>query len=117
MYRPLALAAFTILSAAAAHAAGKPTEHPYGPAFRSAAPAALPAPAPGLDVVRRWNHIAIDATGLDHTPVGPGETRVFGEQLGPGRASRAMAVVHLAMFDTYDAMIGRYKTYSGIAAP
>ena len=43
--------------------------------------------------VHHWNEIAIDASGLDHTPVAPGETRVFGEQLGPGRASRAMAVV------------------------
>ena len=32
--------------------------------------------------VRHWNAIAIDASGLDHTPVTPGETRVFGEQSG-----------------------------------
>jgi hypothetical protein len=37
-----------------------------------------------LDVLRHWNDIAIDASGLDHTPVGPGERRIFGEQLGPG---------------------------------
>jgi len=43
----------------------------------------------GLDTLHRWNVIAINATGLDHTPVAPGENRVFGEQLGPGRASRA----------------------------
>ena len=43
-----------------------------------------PKPA-AKDVVRRWNRIAIDASGLDHTPVAPGEDRVFGEQLGPGR--------------------------------
>ena len=34
--------------------------------------------------VHHWNQIAIDASGLDHTPVAAGETRVFGEQLGPG---------------------------------
>ena len=34
--------------------------------------------------VVRWNRIAIDASGLDHTPVRPGESRVFGEQVGPG---------------------------------
>ena len=28
--------------------------------------------------VHDWNHIAIDASGLDHTPVAPGENRVFG---------------------------------------
>src|SRR5262249_61765520 len=41
------------------------------------------------DWVRHWNEIAIDATGLDHTPVAPGEHRGFGEQFGPGRARRA----------------------------
>jgi hypothetical protein len=49
--------------------------------------------------IRRWNQIAIDASGLDHTPIAPGEARVFGEQLGPGRSSRAMAIVHIAMFE------------------
>src|SRR5437588_1083408 len=66
------------------------------------------------DPVHRWNQIAIDATGLDHTPVAPGERRVFGEQLGPGRASRAMAIVHIAMFDAINAMTGQYQSYTGI---
>src|SRR5215831_20704262 len=26
--------------------------------------------------VRHWNEIAIDASGLDHTPIAPGENRV-----------------------------------------
>ena len=56
--------------------------------------------------VRRWNEIAIDASGLDHTPVAPGENRVFGEQFGPGRASRAMAIVHIAIFDAVNAIAG-----------
>src|SRR6266487_1123923 len=56
-------------------------------------------PVKGLEAVRRWNQIAIDASGLDHTPPGPGENRIFKQQLGPGRASRAMAIVHIAMFD------------------
>jgi len=34
-------------------------------------------------LVRRWNSIALDAAGLDDTPVAPGEDRVFGEQLIP----------------------------------
>src|SRR3989454_11975391 len=74
----------------------------------------LPGPRPGIDVVHRWNQIAIDATGLDHTPVGPGENRTFGEQLGPGRASRAMAIVHIAIFDSIDAILGGYQSYTGI---
>ena len=64
--------------------------------------------------MHRWNQIAIDATGLDHTPVAPGENRVFGEQLGPGRASRAMAIVHIAIFDAINAILGGYQSYTGI---
>jgi hypothetical protein len=63
-------------------------------------------------VLRNWNQIAIDASGLDHTPVAPGETRVFGEQLGPTRSSRAMAIVHIAMFDAVNAIIGRCDSYT-----
>jgi hypothetical protein len=66
------------------------------------------------DVVHRWNQIAIDATGLDHTPVAPGEKRVFGEQVGPGRSSRAMAIVHIAIFDAINAKFGQYQSYTGI---
>src|SRR5215472_13562400 len=79
-----------------------------------------PASATGADnqgaagLVRHWNSIALDAAGLDDTPVGPGEERVFGEQLGPGRSSRAMAIVHIAMFDAINAISGRFHTYTGI---
>jgi hypothetical protein len=64
--------------------------------------------------VQHWNDIAIDATGLDHTPVAPGENRVFGEQLGPARASRAMAIIHLAIFDAVNAIEGGYNSYTGV---
>src|SRR4051794_11683166 len=66
--------------------------------------------------VERWNAIAIDASGLDHTPVAPGENRVFGEQLGPTRASRAMAIVHVAMFEALNALGGQYVSYVGLPA-
>src|SRR5438445_5966012 len=39
-------------------------------------------PRQGLDSIRRWNQIAIDASGFDHANAR--------EQLGPCRASRAM---------------------------
>jgi hypothetical protein len=85
-----------------------------GPAY--AASPALGAPQelrlPDVDVIRRWNQIAIDASGLDHTPVAPGETRVFGEQLGPGRSSRAIAIVHIAIFDAVNAITGGYRSYT-----
>lgn len=69
----------------------------------------------GMDSFHHWNHIAIDASGLDHTPVKPGENRVFGEQVGPGRSSRAMAIVHIAMFEGVNAIAGGYQSYVGLA--
>jgi hypothetical protein len=45
------------------------------------------------DILHRWNEIAINATGLDHSAG-------YGQQFGPGRASRAMAIVHVAIFDS-----------------
>jgi hypothetical protein len=73
-------------------------------------------PRHGLDAIRRWNQISIDASGLDHTPPGPLETRIWKEQLGPGRASRAIAIVHIAMFDALNAIVGGYKSYTGVQA-
>src|SRR5881394_3665979 len=86
----------------------------FGPLFHPAPNVPpLVGPRHGLDSLHRWNVIAINASGLDHTPVAPGENRVFGEQLGPGRASRAMAIVHIAMFDALDAVVGDYTSYTG----
>jgi hypothetical protein len=70
----------------------------------------------GSDVLHRWNQIAIDASGLDHSPVGSGAPHVFGEQLGPGRSARAMAIVHIAIFDAVNAIAGGYRSYTGITA-
>src|SRR5262245_2355952 len=61
-----------------------------------------------------WNEIAIDASGVDHTPVAPGETRVFGEQLGPGRASKAVAIVQIAVADAVNAIYGKWQSYTGV---
>ena len=69
-----------------------------------------------LGMVRHWNAVAIDASGLDHTPVAPGEVRTFGEQLGPARASRAMAIVHIAVFEAVNAVKGRHASYVGLPA-
>src|SRR6266571_6880861 len=74
------------------------------------------APKNALDSIHRWNTIAINASGLDHTPVAPGETRTFGEQLGPTRASRAMAIVHIAIFDSVNAIDGGCQGYTGLGA-
>ena len=46
---------------------------------------------PRVDALHFWNGVAVDASGLDFTPAAPGESRTFGEQLGPGRSGRAIA--------------------------
>jgi len=63
------------------------------------------------DLIGDWNQIAIDAAGLDHTPITAGETRVFGEQLGPGRSSRAVAIVQVAVFDAVNAIADEYHSF------
>jgi hypothetical protein len=63
------------------------------------------------NIINWCNEVAIDTSGLDHTPLRPGEDRIFGHQLGPCRASRAMAMVHLAMMEACVAIGGRYSSY------
>src|SRR5947208_16201880 len=70
----------------------------YGPRFHRSEVVTLQRAA-ASEAVHRWNQAAIDATGLDHTPVAPGENRVFGEQFGPGSSSRAMAIVRVGIFN------------------
>ena len=72
--------------------------------------------ARALNSLREWHEIALEATGIDHTPVSSGDSRTFGEQLGPGRSSRAMAIVHIAMFDALNAIGRRYQGYTNIDA-
>jgi hypothetical protein len=92
----------------------------WGPRYTPLAPtlttARRPSPPPGsaADAMHHWNHVAIDSAGLDHTPVPAGDPRIFGEQLGPGRSSRAMAIVHIAVFDAVNAIAKRYRSYTGI---
>src|SRR5690606_8353056 len=74
-------------------------------------------PGDTLARVKHWNRIAIDASGLDHTPVRPGDTHVFGQNIGPGRASRAIAIVHIAIFDSMTAVLGGYRSYTGVTTP
>src|SRR6185503_12977390 len=116
--RKLAILTLAIIVLTAAVSAGlrqadDEFNYAWGPLYTANAPA--PAPDQTDDVFQiaaksarkqlvRWNRISIDASGLDHTPVAPGENRVFGEQLGPGRASRAVAIVHIAMFEALNAL-------------
>jgi len=61
------------------------------------------------------NRLGIDTSGLDHIPVGPGENRVKGHQLGPGKASRAMAMAHIAMFEAANSVLGGYASYTQLS--
>ena len=90
-------------------------QHYRGPAQNDTAAAQrrLFAASP-MGRLRHWNELAINAAGLDHTPVAVNESRVFGEQLGPTRSSRAMAIVHIAIFDAVNAIVGGYQSYTGL---
>ena len=114
------VAAFIFSSSASLWAQGFPRGHrdALGPRYE-AAPRQGESPRhrqrSAIDFVRHWNEIAIDASGLDHTPVATGEARIFGEQFGPTRSSRAMAIVHIAIFDAVIAITGGYRSYTGIS--
>lgn len=90
--------------AASAHALQPPARHP---------------PPAGADPVRRllfWNEQALDANALDHTPPTGSEVRGYGEQAGPARSTRALAIVQLAVYDAVNALVGGMPGYSGITA-
>ena len=94
-------------------------EDVWGPRFKSAQaqPARPKHPSPNdtLSRLRHWNEVAVNSSGLDHTPVPLGDPRVFGEQLGPARASRAIAIVHIAVFEAVNTIKGGYQSYVGLA--
>src|SRR3954470_11640370 len=64
----------------------------------------------GRDSILDWNAIAIEAAKVDHTDIyapameGP-------QQAGPTRASRALAIVHTAMFDAANSVDPQYEPY------
>jgi hypothetical protein len=66
------------------------------------------------DRMHHWNQVAIDSAGLDHEPQGEAGVHVYGEQLGPGRASRAMAIVHIAVFDAVNSIAHTHHGFTGI---
>ena len=72
-----------------------------------------PRPSSMMTRLSGWNEMAIDMAGVDHTPPVDGELREYAQQYGPGRTSRAMAMVHLAMFEVVNAFYPRYESYIG----
>src|SRR5262249_27248684 len=61
-----------------------------------------------------WNEIALDTTAIDHTP-NEQDPACFGAQIGPHRSSRAMAIVHIAMFEAVNAVSQKYNSYADVA--
>ena len=62
-----------------------------------------------LPTFLRWNQIATDASAADH-----GAAR---EQFGPCRSSRALAIVHVAMFETLLTANGGFSSYLNVPHP
>lgn len=86
----------------------------WGPRYSAQAQATVQPQNKARNLITRWNQIAIDASGRDHMPVAPGEDRVFGEQLGPVRAIRAVAIAQIAVFEALNATTGDYESYIGL---
>jgi hypothetical protein len=69
-----------------------------------------------LAAILKWNHVVIDMSGVDHMPSNQGPPHTFGQQVGPCRAARAMAIIHIAMFETLIAIDGGHQSYVGLPA-
>jgi len=68
---------------------------------------------PGADTTRRllfWNEIALKANARDHARLAP----LRPDQGGPLRTARAFAIVHIAMFDAFNAIVGGYESFTGL---
>lgn len=74
----------------------------------------IPAPRNTTERVLFWNNATMAANAIDHTPGIPGGV-VTADELGPARASRAFAIVHIAVFDALNAVRRRYPSYTGMS--
>jgi hypothetical protein len=74
-------------------------------------PAARAAELPSDDPVLRWNAIAIEADRQDHSGFGPSS------QGGPTRSSRALAIVHAAIYDAVNSIERTHEPYLTFAPP
>jgi vanadium-dependent haloperoxidase-like protein len=66
--------------------------------------------SPDADTTQRllfWNEIALKASALDSALARP-------DQLGPLRSGRAFAIVHIAMFDAFNAIVGGFESYTDL---
>lgn len=61
-------------------------------------------------MMKHCNIMSLDTSGIDHMAPIPGEPYVP-HQTGPCRTSRAMALIHIAMFEAIISIIGKYESY------
>src|SRR6266508_334343 len=67
----------------------------------------------GADATQRllfWNEVALKANARDHARAAP----LKPEQGGPNRTARAFAIVQIAVFDAYNAIVGGYESYADL---
>jgi hypothetical protein len=69
---------------------------------------------PQLGMLKFWHDISLEATALDHTTVSQPAPPEYAEQFGPTRSSRALAIVHIAIFEAVNAIHQKYQSYKGI---
>jgi hypothetical protein len=123
--RPVALAIAVVallLMLPSTSSAQESFSEAWGPRYQSQALGTPPEPrrprppaGDALARLRAWHTTALDAVALDHTPVQPGETRTFGENFGPARTARALAIVQVATFEAVNAIAGGHRSYLGLA--
>lgn len=69
---------------------------------------------PQLGMLKFWHDISLEATALDHTTVSQPAPPEYAEQFGPTRSSRALAIIHIAIFEAVNAIHQKYQSYNGI---
>jgi membrane-associated phospholipid phosphatase len=71
-----------------------------------------------MDSILFWNQVSLDAAKTDFSSPDP-TARILPQQGGPTRTSRALAIVHLAMYDAYAGVCtgSTYLHYEGSEKP
>ncbi len=74
---------------------------------------------PELGFLLIWNEVAMQATALDHTNPDQGDgdptpPPYYGEQIGPPRTARVLAMMHLAVFEAVNTLSYKYRSYKNV---
>ncbi len=103
----LTLAFLAVATAAVAGCSAAPTDS----ADSAASDEALTSSSASNELIA-WSQVALDAVYIDATPPAAGETRTENEEAGPPRASRALAIVYISMYDAVQSIAGVYNPYT-----